>query len=402
MKRMGSLKNWGIFRVKVTLWRSFLDTQRQQKASQYNKLMRRLLFSELGISIALLLFLLFSGLSVKVAQFLVFPPPLSAALYLLILVFGLGIIVMPLSYYHDFILPHRFGLSHQKLSSWLADEAKILALGLLLGVSLIMATYWLIEYFPTLWWLIAWVIVLLVSVILTWLAPTILISLFFKLEPLQDGELKQRLMCLFQRAGVNIKDIFVANVSSKSTMANAMLGGFGKTRRIITSDTMLEEYSPEEVEVALAHELGHHRHHDIVKLFSVQSAAFLLGFYLTNLALKAGVVLFPYYAISDIAGLPWLIMVLGAFFLILRPPLNWYSRRIELEADKTALELSDNPEGFINLMTKLTDQNLSEATPRGWAKFLFYDHPSYSERVRLAQEYEQFSPPPIKGEENPY
>ncbi|MBA7503653.1 Protease HtpX [subsurface metagenome] len=387
MKRTGCLKLLQIFRVKVSLSQTFLDAERQQKARQYSKLTRRLLFIELGIGIVLLLALLLSGASAKLAEFLVFPLPLSAALYFLILAFGLGIMMAPLGYYQDFVLPHRFGLSHQKLASWLADRTKALALGLLLAVCLIIAAYWLIEFLPSLWWLAAWVIVLLVSLVLTLLAPTILVSLFFKSEPLPDGELKQRLACLAQRAGIDIKDIFTINLSSKSTTANAMLGGFGKTRRIILSDTMLKEYSTEEIEVALAHELGHHLHHDIARLFCVQAMAFLLAFYLANLALEGGVALFPYQAIGDVAGLPWLLMVLLALFLILRIPLNWYSRRIELAADKAALKLSDNPEGFINLMTKLTDQNLSEAEPVHWERVLFRDHPSYNERVKLAYEY---------------
>jgi len=391
MKRTGFLKLLRIFRAKVSLSQTFLDAERQQKARQYSKLTRRLLFIELGIGIALLLALLLSGASAKLAQFLVFPLPLSAALYFLILAFGLGIMMVPLGYYQDFVLPHRFGLSHQKLASWLADRTKALALGLLLSVCLIIAAYWLIEFLPSLWWLAAWLIVLLVSLVLTLLAPTILVSLFFKLEPLPDGELKQRLAYLGRRAGIDIKDIFTINLSSKSTTANAMLGGFGKTRRIILSDTMLKEYSPEEIEVALAHELGHHLHHDIARLFWVQAMAFLLAFYLANLALEGGVALFSYQSIGDIAGLPWLLMVLLALFLILRLPLNWYSRHIELAADKAALQLSDNTEGFINLMTKLTDQNLSEAEPVHWERVLFRDHPSYNERVKLAREYKRVS-----------
>jgi len=391
MKRTGFLKLIRIFRAKVSLSQTFLDAERQQKARQYSKLTRRLLFIELGIGIALLLALLLSGVSAKLAQFIVFPLPLSAALYFLILAFGLGIMMVPLGYYQDFVLPHRFGLSHQKLASWLADRTKALALGLLLSVCLIIAAYWLIEFLPSLWWLAAWLIVLLVSLVLTLLAPTILVSLFFKLEPLPDGELKQRLAYLGRRAGIDIKDIFTINLSSKSTTANAMLGGFGKTRRIILSDTMLKEYSPEEIEVALAHELGHHLHHDIARLFWVQAMAFLLAFYLANLALEGGVALFSYQSIGDIAGLPWLLMVLLALFLILRLPLNWYSRHIELAADKAALQLSDNTEGFINLMTKLTDQNLSEAEPVHWERVLFRDHPSYNERVKLAREYKRVS-----------
>jgi len=137
----------------------------------------------------------------------------------------------------------------------------------------------------------------------------------------------------------------------------------------------------------LAHELGHRLHHDIPKLIGIRAAIFLLVFYLANLALRAGVVLFSFQGISDIAGLPWLILVLAMFILVLQPALNWYNRRVEIAADETALALSNNPQAFVALMTKLTDQNLTEAGPSRWARLLFYDHPTYNERVELAHNY---------------
>jgi STE24 endopeptidase len=112
-----------------------------------------------------------------------------------------------------------------------------------------------------------------------------------------------------------------------------------------------------------------------------------LAFYLANLALRAGVVLFSLQGTSDIAGLPWLILILAILMFLLQPALNWYSRRAETSADETALALTNKPQAFVTLMTKLTDQNLSEAEPRRWAKLLFYDHPTYNERVKLAHKY---------------
>jgi STE24 endopeptidase len=137
----------------------------------------------------------------------------------------------------------------------------------------------------------------------------------------------------------------------------------------------------------LAHELGHRLHHDIPKLIGIQAAIFLLVSYLANLALRAGVVLFSFQGISDIAGLPWLILVLAMLILVLQPALNWYNRRVEIAADETALALSNNPQAFVSLMTKLTDQNLTEAEPSRWARLLFFDHPTYNERVKLAHNY---------------
>ena len=293
----------------------------------------------------------------------------------------------PLDYYHGFTLPHRYGLSTQALANWLRDKAKALALSLLLGLCLIVAIYGLMGYLPALWWLVSALIMILLSLFLTWLTPTLLMPLFFKLNPLEEGELKERLLNLSKRARVNIKNALTMNLSSKSTTANAMLSGWGKSRRIIFSDTLLQEYSPAEIEVTLAHELGHHLHHDIAKLMAIQAIVFLLAFYLANLALKTGAALFSFQGISDLAALPWLILVLAVFILLSQPLRNWYNRRIELAADKSALELSNNPQAFISLMAKLTDQNLAEAEPSSWAKFLFYDHSPYNERVVLARDY---------------
>jgi STE24 endopeptidase len=363
------------------------DPARQQKAREYNKLLRRGSFLELGIGLILLLALLFTHASATLASLLAFPFPWSTALYLLTLAACYGVIVAPLDYYHDFTLPHRYGLSKQDLASWLRDKVKASGLGLLLGLCLVTILYGLIENLPTLWWLAAALIMFLVSLILTWLAPTFLIPLFFKLKPLEEGELKEKLVNLAERAGVDIKQCLIMDLSSKATTANAMLSGWGKSRRIIFSDTLLQGYSWDEIEVTLAHELGHHLRHDIPKLMAIQTATFLLAFYLASLALKAGVALFSLQGISDVAGLPWLILVLAMLVLVLQPALNWYNRRIEIEADETALELSNNPQAFIGLMTKLTNQNLSEAEPGHWAKLLFYDHPPYNDRVKLAHNH---------------
>ena len=363
------------------------DPARQQKAREYGRLLRRGSFIELGIGLLLLLALLFTPASNTLASLLAFPSPWSAALYLLTLAAGYGVIMAPLTYHYGFTLPHRYGLSKQNLASWLGDKVKAAGLELLLGLCLIIIVYWFIEHLPSLWWLVAAVIMFLVTLILTWLTPTFLIPLFFKLKPLEEGGLKEKLVNLARKAGVDIAECLTMDLSSKATTANAMVSGWGKSRRIIFSDTLLQGYSWDEIEVTLAHELGHRLHHDIPKLIGIHAAIFLLVFCLANLALRAGVILFSFQGISDIAGLPWLILVLAMFILVLQPALNWHNRRVEMAADETALALSNNPQAFVSLMTKLTDQNLTEAEPSQWAKLLFYDHPTYNERVKLARNY---------------
>ncbi len=377
--------------TRASLAEAALDPERQEKAREYDWLSRRLLLLDLGTIFFFLLALLFTGASAALAYWLSFPLPWAAALYLLLLVVGYGVIMGPVSYYEDFVLPRRYGLSNQNLSGWLRDRARALALGLLFCLSLVTVIYWLMDFLPSLWWLATGLIVFLVSLLLTWLTPTVLVPLFFKLKPLEDGELKERLANLAKTAGIDIKRVLVMNLSSKSTTANALVAGWGGSRRIILSDTLLRGYSVDEIEVTLAHELGHHLHHDFAKLMSIHALALLLAFYCADVALRAGVVLLSFQGMSDLAALPWLILILAMLILFLQPLLNWYNRRTELEADRAALELSNNPQAFVSLMTKLTDQNLQQAEPGHWAKLLFHDHPSYRERVVLARDYEQKS-----------
>jgi STE24 endopeptidase len=363
------------------------DQARQQKAREYGKLLRRGYFFQLGIGLVLLLALLFTPASTALASLLSFPLPWSAGLYLLTLAAGYEVIVAPSRYHYGFVLSHRYGLSKQNLGSWLRDRAKGVGLQLLLGLALVIVVYWLMGKLPALWWLAVAAIMFLGSLILTWLTPTFLMPLFYRLKPLEEGELKDRLVNLARKAGVDIAECLTMDLSSKATTANAMLTGWGKSRRIIFTDTLLEGYSWDEIEATLGHELGHRLHHDIPKLIGLQAASFLLAFYLANLALRAGGVLFSLQGISDIAGLPWLILILAVLMFLLRPALNWYSRREEASADETALALTNKPQAFVALMTKLTDQNLNEAEPSRWVELLFYDHPTYNERVKLAHNY---------------
>jgi len=364
-----------------------LDELRQEKAREYARITRRLFFIDLALGAAFLLVLLFGELSSGLRNFLDFPQSARVALYFLIVVVSYGIISAPLDFYRGFILPHRYGLSRQSLRSWLADEAKGGILALTLGTALVMVIYLFLETFPQTWWLLAFAFMVLVTVVLTNLAPVLILPLFFKVEPLADQELRKRLLSLAERSHIKIRNVFQIRLSSKTTAGNAMLMGWGNTRRIVIGDTMLQRYTPEEIEVVMAHELGHHHHGDIVRLMVAQSALMLLGFYLMNLILDWAVPRLDMSGISDVAALPLLALVGASFALVLMPLSNAYSRHLEESADRYSLAATENPEAFSAMLTKLTDQNLSESKPSRWSEFLFYDHPPYSKRVELANRY---------------
>ncbi len=316
-----------------------------------------------------------------------FPQSARVALYFLTVVISYGVTSAPLDFYGGFILPHRYGMSSQSLKSWLADQAKGLILALALGTGLVVIVYLFLQEFPQTWWLLAFAIAVFVSVVLTNLAPVLILPLFFKTKPLDDSELRQRLLSLAERAQTKVRGIFEIKFSSKTSAGNAMLMGWGNTRRIIISDTMLQRYSPEEIEVVMAHELGHHRHGDVIRLIVVQSVLILLGFYLVNLVLNRAVPWLNFGGISDIAALPLLALVLAAFTVVLSPLGNAYNRHLEEAADRYSLATTKNPDAFETMLTRLTDQNLSESKPSRWVEFLFYDHPPYYKRVELANLY---------------
>lgn len=364
-----------------------LDPVRQKQARQYAGLKRRLSLVDLAIAGTLLLVFAFSGLYRELTGSASLPVVAAAVLYFAILMLVYGLLSAPLSYYRGFVLPRRYGLLTQKVSGWLGDTVKAAVLGLILGAAIIAAIYWFMTGWPGIWWLLTWGTAMLLSLVLTILAPVVIVPLFFDMKPLADAELKGRLEKMAEQAGVGIGGIYSIEFSGKSTTANAALMGLGRTRRIVLSDTLLERYPPAEIEVVMAHEMGHHRHNDMLRLFTAQAAILLISFYLTDLILKASVGPLGFAGISDAASLPLLMLIFGAVNLLLTPLLNSYSRRIEAAADGYALRLTKDARSFVHAMTRLTDQNLDEARPGRWVERLLYDHPSYQKRLAQANCY---------------
>jgi len=364
-----------------------LNQARQEKARKYAQARRYLTAADLTLAGALLLVIIFSGLSISFRELLGLPVIPGAIIYFLLLTLSFGVLSAPIDYHRGFVLPHRYGLSRQRFASWFADEVKAGVISLALGAGIVAVLYWFITSLPSIWWLLSWGVVVLLSVIMTNLAPIIIVPLFFKMKPLDNTDLKLRLEQLVQRAGVRVSGIYTIELSAKGNIANAALMGLGNTKRIVLSDTLLQQYSLPEIEVITAHELGHHLNNDTFRLLVIQSTIWLIGFYVTGIALKFSVMPLGFSGISDIAAFPLLVLIFATFSLLISPLTTTYRRHLEVNADEYALRLTDNPEAFINTMTKLTDQNLTEAEPKRWIELLSHDHPSYSRRVEHARRY---------------
>jgi STE24 endopeptidase len=221
---------------------------------------------------------------------------------------------------------------------------------------------------------------------LTNLAPVLLLPLFFTVKPLDREDLRTRLLALAQRAGARVVGAYEWGLGGKTRKANAALAGIGGTRRILVSDTMLADYSDEEIEVVLAHELAHHVHGDIWKGIVLESVLIVSGFYLASRLLPAMGGAAGLRGVDDVAGLPLLLLAAGAVSVMMLPVANAMSRALERRADRFALQLTRNPAAFISAMRRLGAQNLAEEHPSRVVQWLFYSHPPMRERIAAAED----------------
>ena len=246
--------------------------------------------------------------------------------------------------------------------------------------------YFTIRESPQHWWLYTWGIFMVLFLVLEQVAPLILFPIFYKFEPLDNEDLKQRLVRLSERAGTKVRGIYKWNLSEKSKKANAALTGLGATRRIILADTLLDHYSSDEIEAVLAHELGHHVHKHILKSIVVQAGITLFGFWAANYVLHLAIEQWGMFdTLSDFSNLPLLVLVSTVLSLLLMPAMNAYSRFNERQADRYAFESIRSVQPFISSMNKLAAQNLAERTPARWVEWLFHSHPAISRRVAAAE-----------------
>lgn len=366
------------------------DPERQQKAKEYAR-KRYLLFAlDLLQGAAVLAIFLFGGLSAKLKGAIEsFAPGQVAlvALYFLAFYAFYWITGFPLAWYEGFVLQHRYGLSTQSLRSWLSDQLKALALAVSLGLLAIELLYFLLARSPNLWWFWAWIAFAFFTVILANLFPILILPLFIPFHPLEDEELKSRLMRLAEKAGTKVRGIFTLKLSAKTTAGNAALVGLGNTRRILLGDTLLKDYTPDEIETILAHELAHHVHRDMALGIAFQAVLSFFTFWATGQIFPFLARLMGYEGIADIAAFPLLAGIMGFLTLMLTPLTAAYSRWRESLADDYSLEATCKPEAFASAMVKLADQNLAEAFPPRWAEILFYSHPPIGKRVLKAKKW---------------
>ena len=368
------------------------------EARRYNRIRRRLGIADFVIGFVFLVVLLATRWSdsLRDLSFRMGFQNYSLSLFMyIVLLLGISkLLGIGLDYY-GFRLERRFKLTNQKFSSWLWDEVKGFLVSLVLGSIVIELLYFTIRQWPQNWWLLAWALFMGLFILLAQLAPVVLFPIFYKFEPLEDEELKRRLIMLGQRAGTQVRGVYRWRLSEKSNKANAALTGLGNTRRIILADTLLDNYTSDEIEAVLAHELGHHVHRHILKSILVQAGTTFVGFWAANFILHYAVDHHMFEELSDFANLPLLALVSIVLGFVLMPALNAYSRYNERQADRYAFESITTIDPFVSSMNKLAEQNLAERTPSKWIEWFFHSHPSISRRLAAAEAWREAQAHPL-------
>lgn len=364
------------------------EERKNHKAKEYNRKKIFIEIVETGSLIIFLILFMYLGWSLSMEKsiktfwpgFTAYPWVLNG-IYFLAFFLLIKAVLAPLDYYSGYATEHRYGLSSESLSLWVTDEMKELAVFLAFGLIIVEIVYGLIRTFPSFWWLMASIILNAILIILAKLAPVLLMPIFFRFERIGDLDLEARLLKLTDRIQTGINGVFEMNLSKKTRAANAALAGIGHTRRIILSDTLLENYSHDEIESIMAHELGHHVYNHMWKGIFIQSILITLLLFSIAQALPRGVSWLHLQGIHDIAGLPYLTLVTVLFSLIFLPLINLYFRYQEYQADQYVVSITGKRDNFISALEKLSQQNLCEQEPNPVIEFLFYNHPSISKRI---------------------
>ena len=366
------------------------NENRAKLAKKYSKINQIISLSETVIFFAITVIFIAGGYSKEVKELAFsFTTNDYAAVLIFFGIFGIiqSAITFSLSFYSDYTLEHKYGLSNQTIPGYFKEKIKGMLIGLLLGIPLLLIFFFIIKNYSESWWLILGAVMFFFSVIIGRLAPTLIMPLFYKFKPLENEEIKQKILSLCEKTGVRIQGIFEFNMSKNTKKANAAFTGIGKSKRIILGDTLLKNFSPEEIETVFAHEMGHYKKRHIMKLMTVSVVMTFAGLYLTSLAYSNSLNTFGFNSVSEIAALPLLFIYLSLFGLITSPISNILSRKFEWEADTFAIETTRDKGAFISAMEKLADQNLADKTPNKIIEFLFHSHPSIDKRIKFAEDY---------------
>ena len=374
-------------------FREKIDLPAHQKAADYTSAKTRLgMLNALFEAILLLIFTLGGGIQ-WIAEFwqAAVTGPITQGMAIIVSVLLLGsLLEIPFSLYRIFVIEARYGFNKMTLALYLADAAKGLLLGAILGLPLLFGVLWLMERMGGNWWLYVWGVWVVFNLVLLFIYPSFIAPLFNKFLPLQDETLKARIETLLRKCGFTAQGLFVMDGSRRSAHGNAYFTGFGKTKRIVFFDTLLSRLSASEIEAVLAHELGHFKRRHVLQRIVMTFALSLGMLWLLAQLMQAewfyrglGVTM-PATSLATALALLLFFMAMPVFTFLLHPLMSYYSRKHEFEADEYAAQQTDALE-LANALVKMYQDNAATLTPDPLYSTFYDSHPPALLRIARLQ-----------------
>jgi len=315
-----------------------------------------------------------------------FDAVVTGTLFILGIMIISSVIDLPMSIYQTFRLEARFGFNKTTPATFISDMAKGLLLMLIIGTPLLAAILWIMEKMGSYWWIYVWLLWTGFSLLMLWAYPAFIAPLFNKFRPLEDGDTRDRIQSLLKRTGFKSRGIFVMDGSKRSAHGNAYFTGFGKNKRIVFFDTLLETLSDAEMEAVLAHELGHFKRKHVIKRMVYIFSTSLLGLYILGWLMQQSWFFTGLGASSSSTYMALVLFMLAGsvFTFFLSPLTSWFSRKHEFEADEFAAQTS-NADDLVNALVKMYKENAATLTPDKLHSVFYDSHPPAPIRIAHLQ-----------------
>ncbi len=368
-------------------FRDVFDEEKYREAQEYTRVGTRFGLITSTFSLLILLIFWFAGGFNWVDQLVRdfgYGTIVTGVLFVGILMLAQTIISLPFSVYSTFVIEERFGFNKTTPSTFIADRLKGMMLTVLLGGPLLAGVIAIFEFFGAVAWLYAWLVVILFTLFVQFIAPTWIMPLFNKFSPLEDGDLKKAILDYARNVSFPLQGIYKIDGSRRSSKSNAFFTGFGKNKRIALFDTLIEKHTIPELVAVLAHEVGHYKKKHIPKNMTISFLHTGVMLYLLSLFIRLPGLHEAFFMeeISVYAGLLFFGLLYSPIEMILSVMMQVFSRKHEYEADRYAADTTGDPEHMVSVLKKLSVDNLSNLTPHPFHVFLNYSHPPVLERIR--------------------
>ncbi len=359
--------------------RQYFDDDLLLKASNYNRvslnisIASRFLSWSIMSGIIIVFFKYFKSTRINI---------LLAFSFIVLFYLLIQLILLPLAYYRGYIIEYRFGLSNQTLAMWFSDYLKENGISILIFSLGMMGIYALMVYIPKYWWIISSAVLAIFIVVITYLYPILIDPLFYKFEKLKDTNFQEQIINIAGKAGIEVKEVLVADASRKTNKANAYFTGIGGSKRIVVFDNLINNFSRKETLNVIAHEIGHWYNWHIFKSIIIGIISGTAGLFLIN-------AVFTYFnMVGDFKSILVIILLISIISFLSLPLQNAVSRTFERQADNFAMQATENPDAQIQLMLKLAESNLSNVSPHWYIKYFLYSHPPIMERIEAAKNFD--------------